>query len=316
MKIVFTDADTVSVGDLSFSAFADHGTVIRYGVTAPEEVIERVADADIVLCNKTLMTAEVLQSAKELKYIGILATGCNNVDLDEAKKQGITVTNVPGYSTEGVVQLVFTYLTELFGNLVKYRASVDAGDWKTSPTFSYFPYPIQEMAGKTIGVVGFGTVGSRVAKVADAFGMKVLVNTRTPKSGYPYEFVDFDILLRESDVVTLHCPLTPQTKGLMNAEAFGRMKKGAVLINTSRGPVIDEQALREALDCGKLMGAGLDVLCTEPMTDDCPLFGAPNCIITPHIAWAAAGTRARLLGIAEHNLAAFLAGTPENVVNE
>ena len=315
MKIVFTDADTVSNGDLSLSAFADHGTVIRYGVTAPSEVTERIADADILLCNKTPITAEVLGKAKKLKYIGILATGCNNVDLAEAERLGITVTNVPGYSTEGVVQLVFTYITELFGNLGKYRASVAAGDWKKSPTFSYFPYPIIGLAGKTMGIVGFGAIGSRVAKVAEAFGMRVLISTRTPKSGFPYEFTDFDTLLRESDIVSLHCPLTPQTEGLMNAEAFGKMKKGAVLINTSRGPVIDEQALREALDCGKLMGAGLDVLKTEPMAEDCPLFGAPNCIITPHIAWAAVGTRARLLEIAEHNLASFLAGAPENVVN-
>lgn len=315
MKIVFTDADTVSTGDLSLSAFADHGTVIRYGVTAPEDAAGRVEDADIVLCNKTPMTAETLASAKNLKYIGILATGCNNVDLAKAKELGITVANVPGYSTEGVVQLVFTFITELFGNLGKYRASVDAGDWKTSPTFSYFPYPITGMAGKTIGIVGFGAIGSRVAAVAAAFGMRVLISTRTPKSGYPYKFTDFDTMLHESDVVTLHCPLTPQTEGLMNAEAFGKMKKGAVLINTSRGPVVDEAALREALDCGKLMGAGLDVLKTEPMAEDCPLFGAKNCIITPHIAWAAADTRARLLDIAEKNLAAFLAGKPQNVVN-
>ncbi len=315
MKIVFTDADTVSTGDLSFSAFADYGTVIRYGVTAPGEAAERIADADIVLCNKTPMTAAVLEAAKNLKYIGILATGCNNVDLAKAKELGITVCNVPGYSTEGVVQLVFTFITELYGNLGRYRASVAAGEWKNSPTFSYFPFPINVMAGKTIGIVGFGAIGSRVAKIADAFGMKVLVNTRTPKSGYPYEFTDFDTLLAESDIVTLHCPLTPRTADLMNAEAFGRMKKGAVLINTSRGPVIDEKALREALDCGKLMGAGLDVLRTEPMAEDCPLFGAPNCIITPHIAWAAEETRARLLSIAESNLSAYLSGKPVNVVS-
>jgi len=315
MRIVFTDADTVSTGDLSLSAFAGHGTVIRYGVTAPSEIAERVADADIVICNKTPMTAEIMESAKNLKYIGILATGYNNVDLAKAAELGITVTNVPGYSTEGVVQLVFTFLTELFGNLGRYRASVAAGDWKKCPTFSYFPYPITCMAGKTLGIVGFGTIGSRVAKVADAFGMRVLVNTRTPKSGFPYEFTDFDTLLKESDAVTLHCPLTPATEGLINAGALGKMKKGAVLINTSRGPVVDERALREALDCGKLSGAGLDVLSTEPMADDCPLFGAPNCIITPHIAWASAESRVKLLGIAEKNLAAYLAGKPENKVN-
>lgn len=315
MKIVFTDADTVTTGDLSFAPFADHGTLIRFGVTAPDEVIERVCDADIIMCNKTLITADVLDAAPNIRYIGILATGTNNVDLEKAKENGIIVTNVPGYSTDGVVQLVFSFIFELSGNLSKYRASVDAGDWKTSPTFSYFPYPITCIAGKTIGIVGYGAIGSRVAKAADAFGMKVLICSRTKKPDCPYPFVDMDTLLRESDIVTLHCPLTPQTNGLMNEEAFGKMKKGAVLINTSRGPVVDEKALREALDCGKLSGAGVDVLQKEPMAEDCPLFGAPNCIITPHIAWAALETRQRLLDIAEKNLAAFLDGKPENVVN-
>ncbi len=315
MKIVFTDADTVTTGDLSFSGFEDHGTVIKYGVTAPDQVIERVRNADVIMCNKTLITADVLEAAENLKYIGILATGCNNVDLAKAKEKGVIVTNVPGYSTDGVVQLVFTFIFELLGNLSKYRASVDAGDWKTSPTFSYFPFPITCASGMTIGIVGCGAIGSRVARAADAFGMNVLICSRTKKPDIPYPFVDMDTLLKESDIVTLHCPLTPQTQGLMNEQTFGKMKKGAILINTSRGPVVDEKALRAALDCGKLMGAGVDVLQKEPMAEDCPLFGAPNCIITPHIAWAASETRARLLDIAEKNLAAFIAGTPVNVVN-
>lgn len=315
MKIVFTDSDTVTNGDIGFSSFAKYGNVIRYGVTPPAMAAERVRDAEAVICNKTLMTPDVMAAAKDLKYIGILATGWNNVDIACAKEHGITVTNVPGYSTDGVVQLVFTYIFELFGNLGKYRASVDKGDWKKSPTFSYFPYPISCISGKTIGIVGYGAIGSRVAKAADAFGMRVIVHSRTRKPECPYPFVDMDTLLKESDIVTLHCPLNAQSEDLMDAEAFGKMKKGAVLINTSRGPVVDEKALREALDSGKLMGAGVDVLRSEPMAEDCPLFGAPNCIITPHIAWAAAETRARLLDIAEKNLAAFISGFPQNVVN-
>ncbi len=315
MKIVFTDADTVTAGDISFSSFAACGTVVRYGVTAPSQTAERVRDADAIICNKTFITREVMEKAPNLRYIGILATGYNNVDLECAREKGITVTNVPGYSTDGVVQLVFTFIFELSGNLEKYRRSVDNGDWIKSPTFSYFPYPISCVAGKTIGVVGFGAIGSRVAKAAEAFGMKVIVNSRTQKPEWPYPFVDMDTLLKESDIVTLHCPLTPQSEKLMNAEAFAKMKDGAVLINTSRGPVVDEQALRDALESGRLAGAGLDVLCREPMAEDCPLFGAPNCIITPHIAWAAAETRKKLLSIAEQNLSAFLKGLPQNVVS-
>jgi glycerate dehydrogenase len=315
MKIVLTDADTVTVGDISFSGLAAYGTVIRYGVTAPKQTAERVRDADVIICNKTLITEEVMRGAEKLKYIGILATGCNNVDLAFAKERGITVTNVPGYSTDGVVQLVFSYILELCGNLSRYRDSVNAGDWKKSPTFSYFPYPMTCIAGKTIGVVGYGAIGSRVAKAADAFGMRVIVNTRTPKPECPFPSVDMDDLLGQSDIVTLHCPLTPQTEKLINAQTIAKMKDGAILINTSRGPVVDEAALRAALDSGKLAGAGLDVLCAEPMAADCPLFGAPNCIITPHIAWAALESRKRLLDIAEKNLAAFINGAPVNVVN-
>ena len=315
MKIVFTDRDTVTNGDISFGAFESLGEVTGYGVTAPELAAERVKDADAVLCNKTLITAEVMKAAEHLRYIGILATGCNNVDLAYAKERGIVVTNVPGYSTDGVVQLVFSYILELSGNLSRYRDSVDAGDWKKSPTFSYFPYPMTCVAGKTLGVVGFGAIGSRVAAVGAALGMNVIVHTRTEKPGCPYKFVDLDTLLRESDIVTLHCPLTPQSQDLINAGTIAKMKDGAVLINTSRGPVVDEKALRAALDSGKLSGAGLDVLRSEPMAEDCPLFGAPNCIITPHIAWAASETRQRLMKIAEDNLAAFIKGEPINVVN-
>ena len=314
MKIVFTDSDTVTTGDISLDRFGKYGEVVKYGVTAPDQTAERVKDAEGIMCNKTLITADIMSAVPGLRYIGILATGCNNVDLDRAAELGIRVTNVPGYSTDGVVQLVFGYISELYGNIGKYRASVDAGDWKKSRTFSYFPYPITKMAGKTIGIVGLGTIGSRVAKIADAFGMNVIVHTRTKKPDCPYRYAEMEELLRESDIVTLHCPLTEQTRGLMDSRAFSLMKQGAVLINTSRGPVVDERALRDALDSGKLMGAGLDVLCTEPMAEDCPLYGAPNCIITPHIAWAAREIRERLIEIAADNLEAFIGGKTLNAV--
>ena len=314
MKIVILDSDTVSTGDLSFSGFARLGEVKRYSLTEPERVIERIRGAEIVLCNKTPITRSVIESSPELKYIGLFATGCNNVDLECAKEKGIVVSNVPGYSTDGVAQLTFSFILELFGNLSEYRDSVNSGGWKKSPTFSYFPFPISILAGKTIGVIGYGAIGRKVSDIANAFGMKVLVYTRTPKDDTTVDFVDMDTLLRESDIVTVHCPLNEQSMGMMNAEAFGKMKDGSVFINTSRGPVVDEIALRDALLSGKLMGAGLDVLVKEPMEENCPLFGIKNCIITPHIAWAAFETRKSLLGIAERNVEAFINGTPENRV--
>lgn len=314
MRIVITDSDTVSAGDIAFSGFAAYGTVIRYGLTEPERAAERIRNADIVLCNKTPMTREVLEKAKDLKYIGLFATGWNNVDIEYAKERGIVVSNVPGYSTDGVAQLTFSYILAIYGRLYDYKNSVERGEWIKSPTFSYFPYPITLLAGKTIGIVGFGAIGKTVAGIARAFGMRVLVHTRTVREESAAEFVDFDTLLRESNIVSLHCPLNAQSEGMMNAEAFGKMKNGAVFINTARGPLVDEKALRSALDSGKLLGAGLDVLTKEPMTKDCPLFGAKNCIITPHIAWAALETRKSLVECVEKNLAAFLGGDPINRV--
>lgn len=314
MRIVILDSDTVSTGDLSFSGFAKFGEVKRFGLTEPERVIERIRDAEIVLCNKTPITREVIEASPSLRYIGLFATGCNNVDLECAKEKGVAVANVPGYSTDGVAQLTFSFILELFGNLSSYRGSVDGGDWKKSPTFSYFPYPISVLSGKAMGIIGYGEIGKRVSGIARAFGMRVLVYTRTPKDDSTVEFVDFDTLLRESDIVSVHCPLNEQSEGLMNSEAFSEMKDGAVFINTARGPIVDEYALREALLSGKLKGAGLDVLTREPMTEECPLFGIKNCIITPHIAWAALETRERLLEIAERNVEAFISGTPENRV--
>jgi len=314
MKIVILDSDTVSTGDLSFSDFTKFGAIIRYEMTEDCRVIERIRDAEIVLCNKTPITREVMEASPKLKYIGLFATGCNNIDLDCAKEKGIVVSNVPGYSTDGVAQLTFSFILELYGNLSEYRNSVNRGEWKRSLVFSYFPYPISVLSGKTMGIIGYGEIGKRVAKIANAFGMKVLVNTRTPKVDETVEFVDFDTLLAKSDVVSVHCPLNSSSEKLMNAESFSKMKDNAVFINTARGPIVDEDALRDALISGKLLGAGLDVLEREPMSADCPLYNIKNCIITPHIAWAALETRKRLLEIAAENVAAFIGGTPKNRV--
>ena len=314
MKLVILDSDTVSTGDISFGEFAKFGSVIRYGLTEEKRVIERIRGAEIVLCNKTPITREVIESSPDLKYVGLFATGYNNVDLDSARERGIVVTNVPGYSTDGVAQLVFSFILELYGNLSRYRNSVDSGDWKKSPTFSYFPYPIFTLSGKTIGIIGYGEIGKKVSEIAKAFGMKVLVNTRTPKNDDSVSFVDLDTLLSESDIVSVHCPLNPSSEKMMNASAFGKMKNGAVFINTARGPIVDESALKDALLSGKLMGAGIDVLEREPMAEDCPLYNIKNCIITPHIAWAALETRKRLLEIAADNVSAYLSGNPKNCV--
>ncbi len=314
MKIVILDSDTVSTGDLSFSGIARYGEVKRYGLTEPERVIERVRDAEIILCNKTFISREVMENAPRLKYIGLFATGFNNIDLECARERGIAVANVPAYSTEGVVQLTYAFILEHYCRLSDYRIHVDGGNWKKSATFSYFPFPIGSLAGKTMGIIGYGSIGKRSAQIAAAFGMRVLIYTRTPKDDKTVEFVDFDTLLSESDIVSVHCPLNPQSHKMINAEAFGKMKKGALFINTSRGPIVDEYALRDALISGKLMGAGLDVLDTEPMAEDCPLFGIENCIITPHVGWAGLETRQRLMSVVESNIEAFISGRNQNRV--
>lgn len=314
MKIVITDKDTVTSGDLSFDVFSKFGSVTEYGLTEPCETAERIRDADIILCNKTILTADNLKDAKNLKYIGLFATGYNNIDLEYTSKKGITVCNAPDYSTGSVVQHTFALILELCNRTHDYNKTVAEGDWIKSRTFSYFPIPTLELEGKTIGVVGFGSIGKRICEVALAFRMNVLVYTRSLKYKENVRFTGFNELLEKSDIVTLHCPLNEQTKGLMNMDSFSRMKQGAILINTARGPVIDENALFNALVSGKLSGAGVDVLCREPMDKDCILKNAPNLIITPHIAWAGLETRKRLLGIVAGNIEAFLAGEARNAV--
>ena len=316
MKIVIPDADTIVSEGVTLDRLHALGDVTEYDLTSPEELCARIAAADMVLCNKAQMTAEVMAAAPNLRYVGLFATGYNNVDLDYAAAHGITVCNVPGYSTEAVAQHTFALILALTNRVGEYDATVARGDWIKSRTFSYFPFPLSELSGKAVGIVGYGAIGRRVACIAKAFGMQVLVYTRRPCGDDTVEQVSLDDLLARADIVTLHCPLNEQSRGMMDAAAFARMKKGAIFINTARGPLVDEVALREALDSGHLLGAGLDVLCDEPMDAACPLLGAPRCLITPHIAWAGVETRLRLVDIVAANVRAYLDGKPINVVTK
>lgn len=314
MKIVLTDADTVTKGDLSFDFLEKLGEVTYYGLTSENEVKERVKDADIVICNKTPMNRSNLEGAKNLKYIGLFATGYNNIDIEYCRERGIAVCNAPAYSTDSVAQLAFALILEIVNRVRDYRDLVDKGDWIKSRSFSMFPIALMELKGKTLGIIGYGSIGEKTAEIAHAFGMRVIAYNRSPKTAPNVTFTDLDTLFRKSDIVSLHCPLNEQSRNLINKGTIAKMKNGAILINTARGPIVDEQALAEALKSGKLLAAGVDVLQTEPMTPDCPLYGIENCIITPHIAWAALETRERLLKIVGDNLEGFLRGEIRNNV--
>ncbi len=315
MKLVLTDADTVFDSLLSPDVFSRYGEVVTCRLEDEEDIREKLKTADAVLCNKTVFDARRFDMAPNLKYIGLFATGYNNIDLAEAARRGIVVCNAPAYSTEAVAQHTFALLLALTDRAGEYNATVAAGDWVKSRTFSYFPLPHLELAGKTMGIIGYGAIGRRVCEIALAFGMNVLVHTRTPKGDARVKEVDLDTLLKESDVVSLHCPLTEQNADMMDERAFAKMKKSAIFLNTARGGLVDENALADALNSESLFGAGIDVLRREPMLPDCPLLGAKNCIITPHVSWAGPETRRRLLSIVEENLAAFLRGKPQNQVN-
>lgn len=314
MNIVITDWKTMTQGDLSPDVFEMFGNVTAYELTLPHETAERIKDADIVLCNKTPMTAEVLSTAENLKYIGLFATGYNNIDLDYTAAHGITVCNAGGYSTAAVAQHVFALLLSIVSRVEDYRRFTADGHWIGSDVFSPFCYPMTELCGKTLGIVGLGNIGKAVAKIARAFGMTVLCHTRTPRDVDGVECVSFDELLARADVISPHCPLNEQSAKLFDAAAFEKCKDGVIFVNTSRGGVVDEAALRQALECGKVGYAALDVLETEPMSETCPLRGAPRCVITPHVAWAPLETRRRLLDLVCENLRQYLAGTPQNVV--
>ena len=315
MKIVILEAATVSKNDVSFEEIYRLGEVREYPLTPVDKIVEYVGDAEAVLCNKTPFTAEVLEACPNLKYIGLCATGYNNIDVAAATRLGITVCNAPAYSNAAVAQQVFSFILRYTNRTSAYNRFVHNGGWIRSETFSAFEYPITELAGKTLGIIGYGRIGRQVAKIAHAFDMNVIVNTRTAKQDSSVKFVGLKELLSKSDIITLHCPLTDETNGLIDLDALKLCKPTAILINTSRGAVINEADLAYALDNDIIAGAGLDVLCEEPMSADNPLLNAKNCIITPHIAWAPIDTRKRLVTIVADNLSAFINGKPINTVN-
>jgi len=315
VKIVVLDGYTMNPGDLSWKDLEGLGECTVYERTPPEKVVERAAGAEVVLTNKVVLDGAVMARLPALKYIGVLATGYNIIDTQAARERGIVVTNVPAYATRSVAQLVFALVLELAHHVGHHARTVREGRWTASKDFAYWDHPLVELEGLVMGIVGFGRTGRTVADLARAFGMRVLVHTRTPTAGPGVEFVDLATLLRRSDVVSLHCPLTPQTEGLVNAKRLALMKPTAFLINTSRGLVVNERDLAEALNTGRIAGAGLDVLSTEPPKADNPLLAAKNCFITPHFAWATRAARERLMKTVVANVRGFLAGRPQNVVN-
>ena len=315
LNIVLTDCSTVTSGDLDLTVLEQFGNVTSHGETAPHLTAERIKDADIVIINKTLIGKAEIDAAKNLKLVALFATGYNNVDTEYARSKGIAVANAGSYSTNAVAQQVFAYILNHASKISEYSEDVRQGEWIRSRLFCFFSRPTCELAGKTLGIFGFGAIGARVAEIARAFDMRVISCTRSKKEAAGVEFVDFDTLLRESDFLTVHCPLTDSTRELFDKKAFSKIKKGSYFINTARGGVINENALLEALSSGHLSGAAIDVLTTEPMKPDCPLFGAPNITVTPHIAWAPLETRQRLLAIVCDNLSSFIQGSPKNIVN-
>ncbi len=315
MRLVVLDGFTANPGDLDWSAFSGFGALTVHDRTPAGEIVARARDAEIVLTNKAPLDAATLAALPALRYIGVLATGYNVVDVAAARARGIPVCNVPEYSTPNVAQAVFALLLELTNRTGHHAETVRAGRWAASLDWCYWDFPLIELAGRTLGIVGYGRIGATVARIARAFGMNVLAHRRTPVTDEGVIPADLDTLFRESDVLTLHCPLTPETRHLVNAGRLAQMKPSALLINTARGPLIDEPALAAALAAGRIAGAALDVLSTEPPKPDNPLLRARNCLITPHIAWATREARARLLAEAAENLRAWLRGAPRNVVN-
>lgn len=316
MNVVVLDGYTLNPGDLSWNKLEELGNLTVYDRTPVELIVERAQSAEIVLTNKTRLTAHTINSLPHLQYIGVLATGFNVVDIQAAKERGVPVVNIPDYGTSSVAQSVFALILELTNQVKLHSDAVFQGEWTSCPDFCFTKTPLMELEGKTLGVIGYGRIGQAVAKIADAFGMEVLFTARSQRNDANIgRQVELKQLLRDSDIISLHCPLTEDTQGLINQRAIEQMKPSAFLINTSRGPLIQEQDLADALKAGRLAGAGLDVLSVEPPSAENPLFQAPNCIITPHIAWATKEARARLMDIAVDNLQAFQNGNPQNVVN-
>ena len=315
MKILITDAATLKANnDISLEIFQQFGDTIIHENINRTDLLKEAVDADIILCNKTVIDREIMEKADKLKYIGLFATGYNNIDIVTAKERGITVCNAGSYSTYAVAQQVIGYILMHYTKIPLYNDFVHGGGWKNAEVFSPLMFTGDEVFGKTLGIVGFGSIGKAVKKAAEGLGMNVLVHTRTIRDDGETKFVGLDELLTKSDIITLHCPLNEQSADMMNSESFAKMKDGAFFINTSRGGTVDEQALFDALESGKLSGAAVDVLKQEPMNKDCVLAKAKNLIITPHTAWAPLTTRRRLLQIVSDNISAFLKGEPQNKV--
>lgn len=319
MKIVVLDGYTLNPGDLTWERMEKHGETVVYDRTPADKTIERIGDAEIVYTNKTVLDKAVFDACPNIKFVGVLATGYNIVDVDYAKSKGIPVCNIPTYGTTAVSQFAMALLLEVCHHIGEHSAAVKKGDWTNCPDWCFWNYPLIELAGKTMGVIGFGRIGQATAKLAQTFGMNILAYDSFKNPALESEtckYVELDELLANSDVITLHCPLFPSTQGIINKDNIAKMKDGVIIINDSRGPLIVEEDLRDALNSGKVAAAACDVVSTEPIMMDNPLLQAKNMIITPHIAWAPKESRARLMNIAADNLDAFLAGEPINVVNK
>lgn len=317
MKIVVMDGNGVNPGDMSWKQIEQFGSLTVYPRTAPEEVLSHVGDAEIVLTNKTVFNADTIAKLTNTRYIGVLATGYNVVDLEAATRRGIVVTNIPAYSTDSVAQMTFAHILNVTNRVDHYARATRDGAWSRCPDFCYWDSPLVELAGKTMGIVGLGHIGMRVAHLAKDFGMEVYAYTSKAASELPdgIQKATMDGLFCVSDIISLHCPLTDATHGLVNKESIAKMREGAIVVNTGRGPLVNEQDVAEALHTGKLGAYCADVMCSEPPAANNPLFKEPNAFITPHVAWATREARERLMNIAEKNISSFLSGTPINVVN-
>ena len=318
MKIVILDGHTLNPGDLSWEGLSKFGELKAYERTPPELVAERCTKAEIIITNKALVTRETIDCLPALRYIGVTATGVNIVDCEAAAERGIPVANVPAYGPRSVAQMTFAHILNFTQKTAHHANEVSKGRWSNCPDFCFTDFPLVELDGLALGILGYGDIGKETARIGRAFGMEVIAHSRSLIESIPgkAEAVDLAELFVRSDILSLHCPLTPETEKVVNAESLASMKASAFLINTGRGPLVDEQALANALNAGKLAGAGLDVLSNEPPPADNPLIGAKNCIVTPHIAWATLAARKRLLDVTVANLKAFLEGGPKNIVNE
>lgn len=313
MKIVVLDGYTENPGDLSWGALEALGELTVYDRTPGEEIVSRIADAEIVLTNKTPISRETLEICKNVKFIAVLATGYNVIDVEAAKERGILVSNVPTYGTAAVAQYVFALLLEVCHHVGEHSICVHNGDWENNIDWCFWNYPLIELAGKTLGIIGYGRIGQTTARIAKGFGMNVIAYDNVVEAD---EIVSLDEVLTQSDIISLHCPLFPETREMINQGTIAKMKDGVIIINTSRGPLIQEDDLKAALDCGKVAFAAVDVVSTEPIQGSNPLLSCKNCLITPHIAWAPKESRQRLMDIVVDNVAQFLNGTPVNVVNK